>query len=239
MIINGFYALKALGHPAREVLINLHVKWSLTADLALITYSGFLYGHTVWLRPTFPTDHLTLQDAFTNRENMKYFGNGIPWSKEEVEERIFRNARKNLFQSEICSWSMISHDGIAGCFWVFRTQEVIPDIKDKSACEKAEIVYCVRPGFSGRGLATEAGKMVVNSMLPYFNGVLFATVHPKHKASQSVLEKIGLQPDPEKQGVPKFGSLRNYYQMHIKKELDSCEEMPTLLGRRKIDKRSL
>lgn len=222
---------------SKEVGINLSIKWSLTADLGLTPYPGFLCGHRVWLRPTFPTDHEALQDAYANPDNMKFLGDGLPWSKQEVEERTFRNAHKNLSQTQISQWStMISHGGIAGCFWVYRNQEIIPDIKDRKENEEAEIAFCVRPGFAGRGLTTEAGKVVVNSMLPYFKGVIFATVHPKNKGSQCVLEKIGLQPDPERQGVPKFGSTRNYYQMHIKEASDSCEEISSFFNKRKLGK---
>lgn len=203
----------------------------LTLDLRLNVYPGVLYGKKIWLRPTFPNDHLSLQDCFMDPDNMKYFQSGKVWSKEKIEATLKTCAFLNLVRPKVSSWSIISHDGMAGCFWAAPQKQIKTlstlgnndlDTKKDKEKDEIEIGYNLRPTFSGKGITTEAGEVVLNSMLPYFKGKVFATAHPNNIASQRVLQKIGLEPDPCNQNVamPEYDSVRNYYHLFIDDDSD-------------------
>ena len=173
------------------------------ADLRLSIYQDYLAGERFSLRPMFPSD-VDLQDCFTNRENMKYWGTGLAQDSTEALQTISRTANNNLSRPQTSAWSIITRDGLSGCFFAWKR----PD-------STAEIAYVIRPGFSGRGLMTQAGRLLLDSQLRDFEGIITATAHPDNKASQAVLEKLGLKPDPEKQNVyvPAYKSHRNYYRL--------------------------
>lgn len=186
----------------------------LKADLRLPIYSGFLAGKFIWMRPMFPNDRFIMEDCFTDPSNMKYFGAGKVWSKTQIETSFYKNAYNNLNEPDISAWSIISHQGLTGCFFITRKKcENSSEIKKKE--ETIEIGYCLRQSLSGKGYTTEAGQLITDSIAPDFNGLFFATVHPKNKGSQRVLEKIGLTPDIKRQNVwiEKYNAPRNFYQL--------------------------
>ena len=182
-------------------------------DLRLSIYQDYLAGERLILRPMFPSD-VDLQDCFTNRENMKYWAAGPARDSAEALQRISKAASNNLSQLQTSAWSIMTRDGLAGCFFAWR----LPD-------STTEIAYVMRPGFAGRGLTTQAGRLILDSHLRDFEGIIFATAHPDNKASRAVLEKLGLKPDPKKQNVyvPAYKSHRNYY--YIPKKIHPCLEM--------------
>lgn len=196
------------------------IRQLLNADLRLSPYTDFLVGNKVWMRPMFPNDHLTLEDCFTDPIHIQYFGTGAVWSKMQIKEVFYSSAHKNLILNHTAVWSIISDRGLTGCFWLTKKknegQLESKETKEHKECEEtAEIGYCSRPALSGRGYTTEAGHLVINSFPTEFNGLIFATVHPKNKGSQKVLEKLGLKPDPEKQNmfIEKYKASRNFYQL--------------------------
>ena len=175
------------------------------SDLQLSIYPGVMIRARFWLRPLFPQDWVEVQGAFQDPVNIKYFGNGLPLSSEVIQARIQVGASRNLRLAMASSWLIITRDGTAGCFWATPSPEQLP--------KTMELAYCIHARFAGQGLTSSAGQCIMGTVLtpPNFEGTVFATVHPDNKASQGVLLKLGLKPDPERQGVPKFNSIRNYY----------------------------
>lgn len=174
--------------------------------LRLSIYADTFVGERLFMRPIFSLDYRPLKRCFGDEENMRYWGAG-PCKGHDLKEKFVRYATLNLDKLYTGGWSIITHEGIAGCFWAWKN----------SLGTEVEISYVLSPQFSGRGLSTAAGKLVLQYRYedPDFQGKIIATVHPDNKASQCVLEKLGLKPDPEKQNVPKFGSVRNYYQLEV------------------------
>lgn len=183
---------------------------SLKYDLKFSIYKDYLSCEKLWLRPMFPADYIYLTDCFMDPDSMRYWLKGVTYTLEGTQGAILRSAIRNISSPQTSGWSVITHDGIAGCFWAIK-HESDPD---------ADISYVVRRQFAGRGLTRAAGNLILDAKFSAadFNGKIIATVHPNNKASQHVLEKLGLQPDPERQNVSKYGSVRNYYQRVVKKE---------------------
>ncbi|MEY3182436.1 MAG: hypothetical protein RLZ35_421 [Pseudomonadota bacterium] len=179
-------------------------------DLRLSPYTDYLCEEYLWMRPIFPDDWFSLRFCFSDPKNMQFFGKGIAWTTQEIQERIHRNAFNNIMSTfpHTTAWIIVTHNGIAGCFWAQPTD------RDKHTIE---LSYCIGSHFSGKGLTTKAGQLVLNTYFQYprFIGTLFATVHPDNKGSEMVLRKLGLTPNLNRQRVPKFGSIRNYYEKHL------------------------
>jgi len=182
----------------------------LKSDLKLSIYQDYLSGATLWLRPIFPADYMYVTDCFMNPASMRYWATGVTYTLKQTQDYILKCANFNIAFSQTSVWSVITHDGLAGCFWATKNE----------TNTETDIGYVARPHFSGRGLTTEAGKLILDKKFSSgnFNGKIIATFHPNNKASQRVLEKLGLEPDPERQNVSKFGSVRNYYQRIVKEE---------------------
>jgi len=183
-------------------------------DLCLPMYPGVVLSERIWLRPYFPEDWSAVEDCFQDPDNMRYFGYGRPLSSEMIQTRIQASALANLSDPVPSGWLILTHQGPAGCFWARPSHECPLEV---------ELAYCLHPRFAGQGITTEAGKAVISRFLspPAFTGIIFATVHPDNKASQGVIRKLGLKPDPERQGVPKYNSLRNYYVKSVSEELEN------------------
>jgi RimJ/RimL family protein N-acetyltransferase len=179
-------------------------------DLRLSPYTDFLCHENFGMRPIFPNDWVDLQHCFSDGYNLRYFARGVAWTNEALQNRLLNNAMRNIDPKfpYTTGWTLITHNGFAGCFWA-----VPSNLKGT----QIEISYCIAARFSGKGLTTAAGQLVINALLEQQNfiGTIFATAHPDNKGSVRVLQKLGLEPDPARQGVPKFGSIRNYYQRHI------------------------
>jgi len=107
------------------------------------------------------------------------------------------------------SWAIITHQGIAGRVFITNTtEEYSENEKDKKKIEK-ELGYFICPAFAGRGLATDASRLAMDSL----EGPFMATVHPKNIGSCIVLKKLGYRADPTRMGgyIPKYDSVRDYY----------------------------
>lgn len=202
-------------------------------DLRFKVYVDTFYAEKCWVRPIFASDYVDMIDCFTDPESMKYFGPGKIMSIPKIQAFLLEDSISHC-QKETTGWSIMTHDGIAGCFWVRKGKAVVKEESKskeeskiseefknrKEAVMKAEIGYALRPQFAGRGLTTDAGKLILfsNFRYPKFKGIIFATAHPNNKASQAVLKKLGLEPDPERQNVPRYGQVRNYYQYSTMKK---------------------
>lgn len=167
-------------------------------DLCLKPYTDFLQGPNLFLRPVFPDDYRSFISIYTDPVTMRYFGRGITISVPEIKERILNRAIANRINDASYHWSLITHDGIAGIISVW-----YPDTEEPLD----ELAYCLAPRFSGRGLTTDGSRLVID----FISKPFVATVHPDNIASVKVLEKLGFKKDPTRLGVPKYGSVRDYY----------------------------
>jgi len=190
-----------------EIKENEERTSSLQTELKLPIYADTYFCESLFMRPIFPLDYRWLKACFNDANNMRYWGSGTCIKGSVLKDQFIRHAARNLHNACNSGWSIITHKGIAGCFWAW---------KNDSETE-VEIAYVLSAEFSGRGLAINAGKLVLQYQCAYpnFIGKIIATVHPNNQASQCVLEKLGLKKDPERQNVPKFGSVRNYYALEV------------------------
>lgn len=168
-------------------------------DMRLCPCENFISSSNVMLRPLFPDDYMDLCPIFTNSDTMRYFGSGQVMTIEQVKDRTLdQSIRNNIKESLTYHWALITHGGIAG-----RGSIVHPHNEEKAS----EIIYCISPKFGGRGLTTEASRLLIDSTDSSF----IATAHPKNFASIAVLTKLGFKRDLSRQNVKKFGSVRDYF----------------------------
>ncbi len=175
-----------------------HVK-GLREELRLSPYKDALLGSDILLRPIFPEDYEGISAIYSDQKSMQYFGQGRAYTLAEVKKFASRWAKENLSSTTMKEqrWAIISHDGFTGCVFTFISKD----------SKRTEIAYCISPYFSGRGLTTQASKLVIE----YVGGPFVATVHPENIGSRKVLEKLGFKEDPIRQGVPAYGSIRDYF----------------------------
>lgn len=188
-----------------DILMTLFKKPILSNDLSLAPYGNTLIGGQVFLRPVFPEDYVSFLPMYTSSKAMKYYKDGRVYSPEEIKEFAQRDAywNKEVNLKNNFTWSIITSQGIAGVVGLIRSN---PDhIKGKG------LFYCISPTFSGKNITTTASQLVLEST----KGPFYATVHPKNLASHRVLEKLGFTRDFSRQGVPKFGSIRDYYVLNV------------------------
>lgn len=147
---------------------------------------GFIMGEKVYLRPVMalPEDLKALVSFRTDKESMKYFGDGIvqdrKWCEGSLDRCVAANRRlPNAFNGFF--WSLVTHDGVAGQIMIFNIRQ--------PAKYPIEIGYWLAPDqrFRGKGLVERGAKL----LLPYFETNLMATVHPKNSASLKILQNLG------------------------------------------------
>lgn len=196
-LILPFWLSASYSHEADSLLLDPR------QDLQLMPYTATMAGENALLRPLFPSDHPSMRPIFTDQHVMKYFGNGQTLTIEQVEERTLASAVHNNFlnkEKKYYHWAIIAHGGIAGRVSIYQP-EAYEGI--------TEIFYMISPAYGGRGLTTEAAKLVVN----FIGGNFMATAHPDNKGSIAVLEKVGFTRDMHRQNVKleKYGSVRDYF----------------------------
>lgn len=168
-----------------------------TMDLCLQPYTDYMAGENLFLRPVFPDDHLSFRAVFMNPDAMSMLGDGKVKTEKECIEFCIRDITHNdlaLYNSRI--FTMITSDGVAGRIAIYKRDN-----------DLLELAYFIRPDQGGRGYTTEGSKLVMN----YYGGNFEATAHPQNIPSIRVLQKLGFHPDPTRQNVPKYGSVRNYW----------------------------
>lgn len=192
---------------ATEMKVNAETLCTLRSELRLPVYIDVFSSESLFVRPIFPLDYRALKTCFGDEKNMRYVGPGRCIKGRALKEQFMRLATRNLNKSYTSGWSIITHEGIAGIFTGYKN----------ALSTEVEIAYALSPQFAQRKLTTNAGKLILQYRYEYpdFTGKIIATVHPNNNASQCVLEKLGLKSDPERQNVPKFGSVRNYYQLEV------------------------
>jgi len=179
-------------------------------DRGLKPYFNTLCGSQCFLRPVFPEDYTAFLPVFMNEDQMKHLGSGKPITMEKAKEYTESGVRENdKIKPIYFSWAIITHQGIAGRVFITNTtEEYSENEKDKKKIEK-ELGYFICPAFAGRGLATDASRLAMDSL----EGPFMATVHPKNIGSCIVLKKLGYRADPTRMGgyIPKYDSVRDYY----------------------------
>lgn len=181
--------------------------FSLQLALTLPLYPETYFSEFLFMRPIFPLDYRSLKACFNDPHNIRYWSTGTRVKGRALKEQFIRHATRNLNMSYTSGWSIITHNGIAGCFWAW---------KNNSSTE-VEFDFILPAEFARSGLATSAGELVLKNQYEYpdFIGKIIATVHPNSKASLCVLEELGLKNVPERQNVPTLGSVRNYYALEV------------------------
>jgi RimJ/RimL family protein N-acetyltransferase len=203
-LFTNFISAVKIDDSSNELFDELEEKEEISSNkdifqnLQLKPYKNFMAGQKVILRPVFPSDHKEMS-FFNDPKVMSHFGNGKISTMETIEERILRQARNNESKPRLYYiWALITHEGIAGQILI-----TYPNETEAST----ELFYIISPQFGGRGLTTEASKLVIN----FIKGPFVATVHPTHKASIAVLKKLGFKLDPKRQNIKKYDSIRDYY----------------------------
>lgn len=179
-------------------------------------YAHMLLGENIWLRPVFPQDAPAYFPIFTNPEKMKYLGTGRACTTEEClalilrmanNTRSFSHVPEDIFKENSVGFylSFFNHKGPSGIVKISKAQDLGYE-------DYLEIAYY------GQGGTREAVKIVLNNF-KYFSFV--ATAHPKNKASIKILTDNSFE--LEKENIPKYGSVRNYYVRRLLEE-PSIEE---------------
>jgi len=189
----------AQGMPSSLFMCTKKLFENPLTDRGLMPYYNFLTGSQFFLRPLFPEDYAAFLPVFMDADQMKYLGYGKPITIERAKQYVQEQAvTSHSPNPKMFSWSVVTHQGIAGrIFLTAPTPE----------CPEKELGYFISPAFAGRGLTTEASRLAMSFM----EGPYVATVHPLNFGSVAVLKKLGFKADPNRLGVPKFGSVRDYY----------------------------
>lgn len=168
-----------------------------------------LTGEKLVMIPLMPDHRYKLHaDIFSKPQIMQYFGAGKSFTLEEYTSIHLDRAQQNLtFQYDKYTghlsrftWTIITHDGIAGRLNIFPTEG------------RTELAFCISPAQQGRALARRASELVVAYMGD--DASYIATAHPKNKASSKTLEQVHYPDgkfvffrDAERQNVPnKYGA---------------------------------
>lgn len=143
--------------------------------------------------------HKLHADIFSQPQVMHYFGRGKSFTFAEYASIHLAQMRENaLSQYAGClapfTWTLITKDGIAGCFYTFATEE------------RVELGFCISPAQQGRAIAHRASELIVAHAEEETSFI--ATTHPQNKASAKSLEKIRYPDgafvffrDPQRQNV--------------------------------------
>lgn len=167
-----------------------------------------LTGEYVMMIPLMPDHRFKLHaEIFSQPQVMQYFGTGKSFTFDEYTS-IHLNRAQNLtpqynqYTGRLSqfTWTIITHDGIAGRLNIFPTEG------------RTELAFCISPIQQGRSLARRASELVIEYMGE--ESSFIATAHPLNKASSKTLEKIHYPDgkfvffrDSQQQNVPnKYGT---------------------------------
>ncbi len=168
-----------------------------------------LTGEHLMMIPLMPDHRYKLhEEIFSQPQVMQYFGTGKSFTFEEYSSIHLDRAKQNLtlqydqYTGHLSrfTWTIITHDGIAGRLNIFPTDG------------RTELAFCISPAQQGRTLARRASELVIEYMGE--ESSFIATAHPLNKASSKTLEQIHYPDgkfvffrDPERQNVPnKYGT---------------------------------
>lgn len=168
-----------------------------------------LTGEHLMMIPLMPDHQYKLYaEIFSQPQIMQYFGTGKSFTFDEYTSIHLDRAKQNLtlqhdqYTGRLSrfTWTIITHDGIAGRLNIFPTEG------------RTELAFCISPTQQGRALARRASELVIAYMgeeTPFI-----ATAHPLNKASSKTLEqahypdgKFVFFRDPQRQNVAnKYGT---------------------------------
>jgi RimJ/RimL family protein N-acetyltransferase len=163
-----------------------------------------LLGENVWLRPVFPNDAPGLFSILTNPEQMRYLGSGRVYTQEECCAMITRMANNTLsvsyFPEDLLkenavsfSWSFFNHQGLSGIIKIFKSTNLTGE-------------DCLEIAYYGKGGTCAAAKIVLDTL----DFLVVATCHSLNTKSIKILIQNSFQLTAE--NIPKYGSIRNYYE---------------------------
>lgn len=111
------------------------------------------------------------------------FTGGAPPMPDELRDRYER-------------WAAGSGDpDVSWCNWVIRLREpgcLVGWVQATVAADSAEVAWVVGVRWQGRGIATEAARVLVDWLRRQSVGVITAHIHPDHAASAAVAASAGL-----------------------------------------------
>jgi len=151
-------------------------------------------------------DWRDLHGLSSDREVMRYIGDGAPWPEQRTREFVERQ-RVQFATRGFCRWRLVSKAsgemaGFCGIGW-------LPGLAD------FEIGWWLARRFWGQGLATEAARIALNDGFERARLVrLVSIAHPQNAASFRVMEKIGMIRETEfefhGQPVIQYGIVRPF-----------------------------
>jgi RimJ/RimL family protein N-acetyltransferase len=173
--------------------IPLFFVLSATTTTTVITCCGHPLMRNLHLRSLRLDDASALAPLYTCPTAMKYYRCGRvlepaqvgPWLASFLTESTPGNAKNHIFA--------IILDGVTVGF--VQSIEASPD--ELAGSSPVEIAYCVVPSMSGKGIATAASAILMDSIC----GDFFASYHPDNSGSRRVLQKLGFVDDPDRQKV--------------------------------------
>lgn len=159
----------------------VHVNSSFSLDMSPYV----LTGDVLMLIPLMPDHCRDLHAAmFGDPGVMRYVGTGkcftideyIPIHSEHLKQNQASEYNKNTGHLSFFTWTIITHEGMAGRFRIFKTEG------------KTEFAFSLFPSQQGRGLARRASELAVKYLGEETS--LVATAHPENIASSKTLESI-------------------------------------------------
>lgn len=168
-----------------------------------------LTSEQLMMIPLMPNHQYKLYtEIFSQPQVMQYFGTGKNFTFDEYTSIHLDHAKQNLtlqydqYTGRLSqfTWTIITHDGIAGRLNIFPTEG------------RTELAFCISPTQQGRALARRACESVISHMGEETSFI--ATAHPLNKGSSKTLEQVHYPDgefvffrDPQRQNVPnKYGA---------------------------------
>ena len=147
------------------------------------------------LRDIESADEQNLLELDSDPEVMKYLTNGLPHTRVEIRQTLFRMGEMRVHHSgKFGYWAAIEKSTSKFMGWFhFR-----PRFKDPTNTTIIELGYRLKKDFWGQGYATEGSLALLDKGFNQL-GVekVFATTMKKNIASQRVMEKVGMKFDKE------------------------------------------
>lgn len=138
------------------------------------------------LRVPSPADLDALAAMWADPETMRFIGKGVPWTRDEVRQRLERGAAAHA-ATGMCFWTIVRNDDgrVLGQGGVTAIAFNEPEV---------ELGYRLGREHHGRGYATEAARLAAaHAFGPLGLTRLVAVTYPENAASRRVLAKVGFR----------------------------------------------
>lgn len=137
------------------------------------------------LRPLSLSDGDALYEIFAEKNVTDYFPNPNPPDRAKIDRII--ESQLHHWQEHDCGWWAVE-DLTDKALMGWCGLQYLPDT------DEMEVAYMLGKAFWGQGYATEAALASLNYGIQKMKfKMIVGIVHPKNRASQNVLEKIGMQ----------------------------------------------